>query len=180
MGTPLGLTHPDLQGKALVSQRELSTIITALPDDGRLLEIGTYHGVTAAMVSMARPNARLLCVDPFITGDADNGVEGDEVIWSRNAQPNMRLHVGTSVDLAMIVDNLFDVVLVDGCHNYENCLLDLRVCSAVIKKGGVLLAHDYGRIPGERVTKAVDEFVGDSVWQMTARVDHMAVMRRAS
>lgn len=178
MGAPRGITHPDLQGKALVSGRELSTIIAALPDDGRLLEIGTYHGVTAALVAMARPSARLMCVDPFVVEHKDHGVRGDEVIWARNAQPGMRLHIGTSVDLPVLVDTLFDVALIDGCHNYENCLLDLRICSALIKKGGVLLAHDYGRIPGERVTKAVDEFVGDSVWQMTARIDHLVTLRR--
>ena len=38
----------------------------------------------------------------------------------------------------------FDVVLVDGDHQFEGCREDLHTAIEVVKPGGVVAIHDYG------------------------------------
>lgn len=167
-------------GDSLVSEKELDAIVKALPESGILLEIGTFHGTTASKIADERQKARIVCVDPFKHSVSDQeGLVGDERLWRINARKNMELFVGTAREFALQNDRLFDVVFVDGCHEYEYCLDDLRVCSPLVKPGGTLLAHDYGRGSGKkRATVAVDEFVNDSVWRLVGTVWKTAVLKR--
>jgi len=168
-----------MAGCSLINEKELAFLVENLPTDGLMLEIGTYHGVTAAEVAGARPKARLVCVDPFIADTPDtDGMIGNQSHWRLNARDNMRLFVGTAREFALQNDILFDVVFIDGNHTYEACLDDLRCCSPLVKPGGVLLAHDYGRVHGDRVEKAVNEFVDDSVWEIKGKAWTLIRLRR--
>lgn len=172
-------TVDNLSGKSLINDKEFALLVSVLPDDGLLLEIGTFHGVTAAQVADARPKARLVCVDSFaLDKPGIDGVIGNPTKWHLNARQNMSLFIGTAREFTLRNDILFDVVFVDANHAYEACLDDLRTCSPLVKPGGVLLAHDYGRVKGDRVEKAVNEFVADSVWELTRKAWTLVELKR--
>jgi predicted O-methyltransferase YrrM len=168
-------------GDSLVNRREMDFLTRALPSEGIMLEVGTYHGVTAATIASEKQKARIVCIDPFVkTNEALPGMIGDEEIWRKNAQPNMELFVGTLREFAVENDRLFDVVFIDGCHAYECSKDDLIAGAPLVKKGGLLLAHDYGRVKHDRVHRAVNEFVDESVWRLKAQVGTIAVLKRKS
>ena len=58
-----------------------------------------------------------------------------------------------------------DLALVDGSHEFEDVRADLDATSAVLRLGGLLLAHDYDpKWPG--VWGAVNEFTFDRDWPL--------------
>lgn len=61
-------------------------------------------------------------------------------------QPNVVIHRKMSkVALPSFEDNYFDWIYVDGNHDYEFVLGDLRMCLRKVKHGGVIAGDDYGR-----------------------------------
>lgn len=83
----------------------------------------------------------------------------------------------------------FDIVYVDGCHEYDYVESDLRVYGAMVKAGGYLVVDDascrlhlpWGMFPGiEPVSKATETAIisHPDVWQDCLAVMHNRVFRR--
>lgn len=143
---------------------------------GRALEIGSGHGGSMAMLTLAAPvSATLFACDPYTPYDEQNAVlnraveEGsperfaDTVSLLQSgalATGRVRLFGMTSHDLALQgrsdLDSL-DLLLVDGNHSFASCKQDLELWWPRVRAGGVVLVHDYAsRFPG--VVRAVNEF----------------------
>lgn len=81
-------------------------------------------------------------------------------------KPNVVIHrEKSSVAIPKFKDNYFDWVYIDGNHDYEFVLGDLRMCLPKMKRGGVIAGDDYVR-PGPAkdypVKRAVDDFCEQS------------------
>lgn len=55
-------------------------------------------------------------------------------------------------------DFKLDMVFVDGSHEYKHVLEDIKVYSKRLKKGGLLVLHDYLDPKQEQVTQAIDKW----------------------
>lgn len=61
--------------------------------------------------------------------------------------------------LDSIIDQVFDVLFIDGDHSYEGAQVDLDLYSGLVRPGGLILMHDVlcpDTYPGVR--RAFDEF----------------------
>lgn len=105
-----------------------------------ILEIGTYKGVSAALLSQ-------YC-DQLITIDLGHGrLEETDPGWSRAALwdylgcKNIKLVLLESPDdKTLIVENLkFDFAFIDGAHSYDGVREDF----ALVNQCGRVLFHDY-------------------------------------
>lgn len=56
-----------------------------------------------------------------------------------------------------------DLIFIDADHGYEAVKMDIKVWTPIIKEGGIICGHDYGRPKWPGVKKAVDEIFGDQV-----------------
>jgi len=149
-------TLPGIAGRTLISPREREALLRVVPENGTVLEIGTYHGGTAAYLAERRPGAAIFCVDPWMFPGADR-VAGN---WVRNRQafPNMRIFTGTSKEFAVTNATRFDLILVDSAHYYQECFDDIEV--ALRRSPKVIAVHDYG-ICFPEVTRAADDALAD-------------------
>ena len=73
---------------------------------------------------------------------------------------NINLIKGNSNIILKKIDmSKIDFVFLDGGHNYETVLNDLKYCNEVVKNNGIILCDDYDLSFAPGVKKAVDEFV---------------------
>jgi predicted O-methyltransferase YrrM len=154
---------------------ELETLLNLVPQRGVVLEIGTFHGVTAAQLAAKNPDVWFFSVDPLHWKRA--GLK-----WYENRQPNMRLLTGTSDDLMVLkVGRIFDLIIVDGDHSYGTCYNDLKISSKLIKPGCVIVVHDYARgmlrkTVARAVVRAVNRFCSRSKYKIREIVGTMAIL----
>jgi predicted O-methyltransferase YrrM len=161
--------------KSLMLQEEIEAILDIIPQEGIVLEIGTFHGVTVSKWAIERPNVTFFSIDPLHWKRA--GLK-----WYENRQPNMRLLTGTSDDLMVLqVGRIFDLIIVDGDHSYNACYNDLKISNKLIKSGCPIVVHDYARGTLRRtvaraVVQAVNHFC--RIWKYKIRqiVGTMAIL----
>ena len=73
---------------------------------------------------------------------------------------NVNLIKGNSNIILKKIDmSKIDYVFLDGGHNYETVLNDLKCCNEVVKNNGIILCDDYDLTFAPGVKKAIDEFV---------------------
>jgi predicted O-methyltransferase YrrM len=153
-----------------------------VPLNGRILEIGSFHGgsiVALAGIILAK-DLHVVACDMF--EDAPNPAPGilSEDVWlekregmlekfNHNIWRNgLRDHVtpfkrGSApgenlLDVPLFLRS-FDLIFIDGGHTYPAASLDILESTRLVTHPGVICGHDYCKdFPG--VVKAVDEIFG--------------------
>lgn len=113
-----------------------------------VLEMGAWHGETTRV--LAEVAATVWTVDHF-GGDGFTGY--DDVLPAYLAtlaasgrQDKVVTVVGEfSQVLPVLGNSTFDLVVVDGAHDYESVRRDVTYASVLVKPDGAIVVHDYGR-----------------------------------
>jgi predicted O-methyltransferase YrrM len=120
-------------------------IAANLPENGKVYTIDLPEGFTRFSYKIDE-----VCnnsVDPKIVGTQYKGSQYENKIVQI-------LQDSARVDYKSL-DVKFDLVFIDGCHDYQYAKNDYLNTVNCVKKGGVIIWHDYGMI--EDVSKFVDE-----------------------
>ena len=157
---------------AVVSRWE--PILSSL-ERARILEIGSFEGLSACYMLWRLGDAQITCVDTF-GGSLEDHVQGDvselEAIFERNValvdRSRVRKLVGDSkrVLLDLIADSeRYDLVYVDGSHLGLDVIVDAALSWQVLDWNGTLIFDDYawaqlGTGPLLRPGPAIDAFLG--------------------
>ena len=144
----------------------LLDLINSLTDKENMIEIGTFTGEST--VIFAQHFKKVIGIDPMLSNydsqDPTSNFDFNEVLemFANRTKDykNIQLITKTSDDAADdFNDEVFDFVYIDGIHQYENVLSDIKNYLPKIKKGGVIGGHDYvSNWPG--VQLAVNEIFG--------------------
>jgi predicted O-methyltransferase YrrM len=110
------------------------------------LEIGTYMGVSASIISRALiPDGQLYCVDPW---EIHHGRENPcWTICKRELQRNgnasrVTFLQGLSHEMESVMPASFDFIFVDGDHAYEGLERDWGIVMRRLQPGGIVCLHD--------------------------------------
>lgn len=127
-------------------------------EQARILELGSFEGLSACFLLWRLPDARLTCVDTFagIAGYEAYGIETTEL--ERRFDGNVALVdaarvrklVGTTHRLLPeLVDQAeqFDLIYVDASHTALDVLADVALAWQLLASGGVMIFDDYGGAP---------------------------------
>jgi len=145
-------------------------ILQDLVGGGQYLEVGAYEGRSACFIAASYPLAELTVVDNFV----DNYNEGFEKRYLNNtAEYRDRITTikGDSKDVLprlLLKRQHYDVIYIDGAHDYETVKRDLEYCWKMLRPGGTLLMDDYNDTLRDNpfkfgVDQAVHEFFRDRV-----------------
>ena len=123
------------------------------------LEIGVYRGQVISLIALL---ARIEGIDCKVTGISPFSSAGDSVSRYRNdvdyrldtlahfkhfRLPEPALVNAYSTDpaaLAVIASQRWDMIYIDGNHDYDIVVKDWEACSNAIKPGGIIILDDSG------------------------------------
>jgi hypothetical protein len=180
----MGITTPDHDLEALRKLCQKAHKNFRLCRHFPAVEVGSWAGRTALVMSEAMPERPILCVDTWLGSATDiTGHLSDKYgqinvfnAFCRNVGPKLFQQifpfVGSSAQAARVAgaDPKFALVFIDGEHTYDACKADIAAWRPLVRHGGILCGHDYGKMfPG--VPRAVDEaggrvIPGTTIWFM--------------
>ena len=140
-----------------------------IPKNAICAEIGVWRGSFSGDILKSNPK-ELHLIDPWVYQDYDRwyGIPQEEmdvihedVVKLFGPNEAVTIHRKMSIETTF-ADNYFDWVYIDGNHDYEAVLADLRHYAPLIKQGGVLCGDDYGwtdKYANGGPKRAVDEFI---------------------
>jgi predicted O-methyltransferase YrrM len=151
----------------------------------RMLEVGSYSGESTIIFRKCFPNTFLVCVDPWMD-DYDlldptyQKMKEIEMLFDRamSGYTNYAKVKMTSDEFFKhCPHDYFDLVYLDGLHQYEPCKRDIINSSKVVVVGGIIAGHDYeSAVHTAGVKKAVDEVLvkpervfADTTWMVTKK-----------
>ena len=123
------------------------------------LEIGVFRGQTTSLVSLLAQLERLKCevygISPFTpAGDAvskydekPNYYEDTLLNFRHFKLPQPHLLKAYSTDqaaLELIASKPWDMIYIDGNHDYDVVLKDWEACSQAVRRGGIIVLDDSG------------------------------------
>ena len=123
------------------------------------LEIGSFRGKSS--VCIAATAKSLLCVDTFKADNNGQTQTGEITTLSSflrniNGYENITFVVSSSKNYFEQVGNgvVFDLIFVDGFHEYTIAKEDINNSWALLRSGGILVVHDFA--PGCGVPMACE------------------------
>jgi len=133
-------------------------LVKDMPSNFKFLEIGVYKGRILALIkllsNLLNKNVKLWGITPLSNADDKFSKYDDDYlsciktsfINSNASFENMEIIKGFSQNDDIInkaQENMFyDIIFIDGCHDYEIVCLDIQNYSKMIKSGGYLVIDD--------------------------------------
>lgn len=180
--------------RTLISNEDLDRLIELgkeVPNNGFIVETGCCFGGSTAALALAAPTAQVVVIDLFCWQPVNEHVYGNlpantpEVVrarWDKLGIPKTQilLMVGDSKILGPHISGEFDLVFIDGGHEYADAYADLVNLGS---KSKVIAIHDYtnGHLP--QIQRAVVDFMNKFPgWDITFQGDKgdgsMAILRK--
>lgn len=142
----------------------------------RILEIGVFRAALIQGLYKKCPDdiQSYTGVDPYMGDERDPYLHlywsGDQSVAEATYQESQNifeqyggtLHRKTSDQFFESNQDMFDVVIVDGDHSFDQTIKDLKNALAALNPGGLLVCDDYGNSDTPAVTKAVNAFINQT------------------
>jgi hypothetical protein len=170
-------------------------VLNQFPKHSIGAEIGVFQGgYSTKMLEVVKPK-RLHLIDPWIyeRGVLPQGViirsqdDVDDIYRSVTERFRVQLEAGQVVVHRMtsgsassgFEDSSLDWIYIDGNHDYEFVLQDLRLYVSKMKPGGLIAGDDY-RADKYGVKQAVDQFVGENDVELILARNTQFLLRKIS
>lgn len=119
------------------SHSELSLLCEFASLATSIIEVGSYHGKSAACMALANPNAGVTCIDQPQDQHCAN-------ILRENADHfGFRVFLGTSGDFKF--DGKYDFAFIDAGHTESDVTADINNLLPHMTPGAIMAGHDFRR-----------------------------------
>jgi predicted O-methyltransferase YrrM len=150
----------------------------------RALEIGSWLGATTVVLAdvASYHSGTVDCVDTW----SGSGMEGDhlstlashgkDVIieeFKRNMTDyglinHISIFRGRTDDILQnMASNTYDIIFIDGCHQYDQVVRDIESCKHLVSPTGIICGHDYEKrgssVSASHIKKSQDLSVERSI-----------------
>ena len=156
-------------GNIRISELGIINLIASNCEDGtNLFEVGTFDGRTTLNLALSSPtNCKIytLGLKPELSTDysLDNGeknMTGARIEKHRESNASIATKIHQLYGDSAKFDfppyyNSCSLVFVDGSHAYDYVLSDTKEAIKMVRKGGIIIWHDYGIWEG--VTRGLEE-----------------------
>ena len=157
----------------------LYRLASDLPENATIVEIGSYHGASSAVMASAaeKHSLRVHCIDTWqndAVSDASEDIFGTFLANTFFAGETIVTHRGDCHEVNNQIDFPVNMLFVDGDHSYEGAKRDFEIYLPKINPQGVLAMHDMTH-PG--VQQAFDEVVAPHVGECLVVLNNLAAVR---
>lgn len=142
-------------------------LLDRLPQGGVMAEIGVDRGdFSLEILNRCKPE-RLHLFDIDITRLVNPHVRAE--LASETSR--LKTHIGdSSTNMSKLPDQYFDMIYVDGDHEYEGVVKDIKALLPKIKPTGAIIFNDYNVWSATSmfhcgVARAVNEFCLENPWK---------------
>jgi len=151
-------------------------------------EIGSFQGVSAAIIAAAMPPGGLLyCIDPWLPMNAFNPLLAifQRHVRRKNVSHKIQVLRGSSREMADRIPAPLDFMFIDGDHSSAGIAFDWTLVKLKLKPGGYVCLHDTIVPAGEpwRRLESADYFASviqkESGFSLIEQMHSMAVLRRS-
>jgi hypothetical protein len=171
-------------------------LVDEMPDGFKFLEIGVFRGQILALVRLLAQRSHKLATINGITpldstgGHWESNYEADINLLHDTfhlTYPDILKGLSTDEGIVKISKDAYDIIYIDGGHEYEVAKADIINYSPFVKVGGYLVIDDcankydlpYGYFRGiESVSRAVDEHLPNENFKEIFSVVHNRVFQR--
>lgn len=111
-----------------------------------MLEIGSFSGVSSELFALHAKS--IVCVDPYesypeIDYESILSAEKQFAEMMSNYLNITKIKLKSNDAISLFEDETFDLIYIDGAHDYENVSKDIKSWIPKIKKGGYISGHDF-------------------------------------
>jgi predicted O-methyltransferase YrrM len=135
--------------------------------------VGAQFGFSTVVLARA---AKVVHSVDWHRGDADAGWTDSLPVLAENLRrhgvaDSVVVHVGAFADvLPLLAPGQFDLVFVDGAHDFTSVADDVTAALRLARHGGVVAVHDWGRFEVADAVRSVTDLPVDVV-------EHLGVIR---
>jgi hypothetical protein len=160
-----------------------------LPEEGRMIEIGTGMGHATVFYNKVKPKWIIYTIDGYgLFGEKSiypyDLIDGKRICSSHDLLVNLRNFEEAGNKVIQIVQNSkkvpwelpVDLIYIDGDHTYEGCRADFERYSPFLKTPGYIFFHDYWR-EDFGVKQLVDE-ICEKDWRLLVAGNAAIVERK--
>jgi hypothetical protein len=182
-------------------------LVDAMPASFKFLEVGVYKGRVLGLVGLCAERERRLVSlhgvtplcnigDKYSRYDESNYFGDVYGALAKCGVPanRLKLHIGLSQDPAILrdvrEDGPYDCIFIDGCHDYEVVVADIKAYLPLVKVGGYFVMDDsslyiekpYGQFLGHPdVSRAAKEYLTEAAGvRHIVAVGHNQVWQRVA
>ena len=147
-------------------------IVHEIPDDGKIVEIGSFlgrstHYLATSLMNANKENVKIYCVDTFEGSSEHVNLKLPKDFFSIFKE-NLKFFIGREMVipcqgrsdsediLKKFEDRSIDYIMVDGAHEHEPVLDDIENWWPKLKSDGVMLGDDFDL---ESVSEAVRQMM---------------------
>lgn len=179
----VGVTEPTTQ----TNRRELSLLGQSARDARMSVEIGSYEGVSAAIIAESmHPDGILYCIDPWPAAPGKSNPCYEifrRGLRRRRLWGRVRILRGTSADMNDDIPSDVDFIFVDGNHSWTGVEQDWSIVRSKLRVGGVVCLHDAlipvgatGRLDSAEFYDQI--IAADRRFTLEAQVDSLVVLKK--
>jgi predicted O-methyltransferase YrrM len=135
--------------------------------DSCVVEIGSYLGASSCFLAEGLKSGRIYCIDTWQNDAMTEGSKDTYTEFKKNTRTykdkiiDLRGWSYDMIDTIKALNKPIDLLFIDGDHSYEGVKKDWDLYSPMLKKGSVVIFHDYGWAEG--VQKVIREDVSPLV-----------------
>ena len=126
----------------------LNGIVSKVPDDGIVVEIGCLYGRSSSVIYYAKkPNVQFFTVDIFVGTSrwpADKQYEKLINNMSKFEFYPKIIHGNSEMASSHFEDQSIDLLFIDANHEEEFVTTDIKTFLPKMKKGSTISGHDWG------------------------------------
>lgn len=139
----------------------LQELARSLPQGAHIINIGAGAGTSGMAFMEAREDLHVTTIDLRREASALGSLESEELVFKEAGYWGQARHRQIHGDSKQAgrewAGGPVDLIFIDGDHSYEGCRGDIEVWAPHVRRGGLVVLHDYANAPWGDVQGAVHD-----------------------